>query len=690
MKPSLRSCQPNQTVCPRGLAAAHQRGSIVVMAAIAISTVVITLATIDIGYLFFQKRDLQKVADLAALAGAQQLARSSADTTPCSSALAVAKLNANQQVTQGFSDSEFVATCGSWDPVKNTTAPHYVAYAAGDAAPTAVSVLVNRSFPSFFGAWANRNVSATAMATIDAPTAVFSVGSKLLQVNSSGALSQLLVATGVNVAGTSALSYQGLANLKVSPGGLLGALGFDIAANADVGTIKNLVFAGSDQCPGGSCPLSALLDAIGTVGGQSSLINLLGIKQEQFSLPVKLLSDAAGGGLFALVEGANGKFALQADTNALGLATAAIGVANSERALDLGLGTGVLTTQIGIVEPPSIGIGGVGTKAYTGQVRIFASVNAPPASAPIFLRQLLTVDLPITIDLISAYATVTDICEKNSSGEDTAKIRVDASLLKTCVGARAGSVFSKSVASCDSGLSPVKIVSLLNNTITLTPQPFILDALTSAADPLPFVKGQTRQMLPSNQLKIGTAVKAVIANVLGQLLAQGQGGKTNGDLAAALLKATGNSLSGATDLLKTSLASLQTFVGSLDSSVKALLGGSLSSAVINLLSGVGNLVGGLLGGIGQLLDLVANCGLFPTDQCKLALDLKGNQTSGGNTISKVMLALLGLVEQLLQPLDALGSSLSSLLSNLGIDTGQVDVTLIDLKCGGGDNVKLVY
>ena len=55
-----------------------------------------------------------------------------------------------------------------------------------------------------------------------------------------------------------------------------------------------------------------------------------------------------------------------------------------------------------------------------------------------------------------------------------------------------------------------------------------------------------------------------------------------------------------------------------------------------------------------------------------------------------MLSLLGLVEQLLQPLDNLGGALSGLLTNLGIDTGQVDVTLIDLHCGGGPNVKLVH
>ena len=195
----------------------RQRGSVVVMAAIVISTVVIALASIDIGYLFFQKRDLQKVADLAALAGAQQLARSSAATDPCASALAVARLNADQQVTQGFSTSELVATCGSWDPVKNVTAPHYVVHQAGQPTPNAVSVWVNRSFRSFFGSWANRNVSAQAIATADAEIAVFSVGSKLLQIQGNGAVPKLLTGLGVDVAGTSLASYNGLANVNIKP-----------------------------------------------------------------------------------------------------------------------------------------------------------------------------------------------------------------------------------------------------------------------------------------------------------------------------------------------------------------------------------------------------------------------------------------------------------------------------------------
>jgi uncharacterized membrane protein len=71
--------------------------------------------------------------------------------------------------------------------------------------------------------------------------------------------------------------------------------------------------------------------------------------------------------------------------------------------------------------------------------------------------------------------------------------------------------------------------------------------------------------------------------------------------------------------------------------------------------------------------------------------LAGNQTSGGTSVSNAVVALLGLVVNLLQPiLNSLGGAVATLLSNvLGVQLGLVDVSLLDLNCGG-TSVKLVY
>lgn len=71
--------------------ACRQCGSIAAMAAVFLSIIVILLSSIDIGYLFYKKRDLQKVADLAALAGAQALSGNALD---CTAATLAAQANA--------------------------------------------------------------------------------------------------------------------------------------------------------------------------------------------------------------------------------------------------------------------------------------------------------------------------------------------------------------------------------------------------------------------------------------------------------------------------------------------------------------------------------------------------------------------------------------------------------------------
>ncbi|MBX9800571.1 MAG: hypothetical protein K2Y13_14025 [Burkholderiaceae bacterium] len=671
------------------------------MAAIAISTVVIALASIDIGYLFFQKRELQKAADLAALAGAQQLARSSAATDPCASALAIAKLNANQQVTLGFSTSELVATCGSWDPVKNTTAPHYVVHQAGQPTPNAVSVWVNRSFPSFFGSWANRNVSVQAIATADAEIAVFSVGSKLLQVQGNGVVPKLLTGLGVNVDGASLASYNGLANANIKPSGLLKALGVDVSAAADVATIRSAVLLNTgSNCGNGFCPLNALLGKITAVAGQQNLVDLLGIKGDQLTLPVKILSDATGRGLFVLADAANGQAALNSDINVLELVTAAVGVANSHRFIDAnsGLdlpGLGSANIRVGIVEPPSIGIGGKGTTAFTSQVRVFNHIVAPsPVGSA--ASKLLKVDLPIAIDVVNGHGTITDMCrELDADGKQTATIQVSAPILNVCVGNMNEATAFSTTASCNvSGNAP--FINILNNTLILG-KPFELKVLPWEGS-VTLSKGQT-VTVGNNNLQLGTTVtnawNAVLATLLGQVLNTSLTGTgvTKNSFAGGLLAANGNGLKDTLEALETSATSLQTFVNGLNSDVKTLLNDSLSSGVIGLLSNVGNLVGGLLNGVlnllGNIVQILLNL-LLCNATCQVEKPLTGN--SSNPAVSNLLLAVLAILEKLLEPLlNTLGSQIQTVLNGLlGIQLGLVDVTLIDLNCGGGDTARLVY
>jgi uncharacterized membrane protein len=683
----------------RHVHASRQRGSVVVMAAIAISTMVILLATIDIGYLFFQKREMQKVADMAALAGAQQLSRVSNDQ--CASAFSVARGSA--QVGQGFTGT-LTISCGRWDPTM-TGQTHFQVYPNGvtpngASAPSAVSVLTSRNFRSFFGAWVSRDITALAIATADAPIAVFSVGSRLLRING-GVVPGILSRLGVDISGTALASYNGLANVNVTPGGLLRQLGFQIPAAADVGTIKQAVLANVGGCSNGVCPLEALLGAVSTVAGQQNLVSALGLSVTQLNLPVQLFSDATGrGGIFALVNTASGQSALTANVNALELLTTMIGVANGHRFADVPLGVsvpGVLNSQIkvGIVEPPSIGIGGVGTTAFTSQVRLFSRIQAPAPPVSAALSNLLSVDLPMAIDVVNGQGTITAMCNgRDASGNQTATIAVTAPILQACIGNIDGATAFSTTTSCEVGLQNKQMLSFLGGTLSINDK-VVLKALDSNGS-VTLSKGQTATV-GNNNLPIGTTVSnltnAVLVTLLGKLLNNKQGSVTDNNLATALLSADGNVLQTTLNTLKGSLSSLQTFINNLNSDVTTIAGGSLGSGVVSLLNSVGGLVNGLLTGVGNLLNSVIGGLLnllFCNSHCQVQNQLSGN--SSNSAVSNVLLALMGILEKLLEPiLNGLGGQIASLLNNLlGIGLGQVDVTLIDLKCGGGDNVKLVF
>ncbi|MES2024376.1 MAG: pilus assembly protein TadG-related protein [Pseudomonadota bacterium] len=686
MKTMLPSGIVNLHVPHRMWVRLRQGGSIAVIAAIGISIMVISLASIDIGYLFFQKRELQKVADLSALAGAQQLIRSSALTNDnCSSAFDVVRKNADAQTVQKYTETTLLVSCGRWDPAAAT---HYTAYSggvtpSGSPAPTAVSVWVSATFNSFFGVWASREVSAAAIATADSPIAVFSVESRLLRIKD-GTVPKLLTDLGVDIKGTSLLSYDGLANAKVTPGGLLKNLGFEIPLTVDVATIKNLIAIGSPKCPSGICPLNTLLGEVSSIGGQSDLINALGIQ----SGPVKLVTDGGGKGLLTILDIANGKSVLEANIKSAELLSTAIVIANSAHPpvsadISVTVPGRILTvdSKIGIVEPPSIGIGGKGTTAVTSQVRIFVQAKSNLLNA-----SLLTADIPLAIDVVNGVGTITDMCTKKRDGKDVATIKIDAPILKLCVGnLNAGNAFSKS-STCSDNLQDYPLITLLGKEIKTS---LFVNALPNTAED-DFVKGQTIS-LGKNNLQLDATIKnlmdALIAKLLGTIL--DRQGQINGDvsatnLASSLLNSTNNVLDTATSTVKDALALLKNFVNSVNAnaSLVDVLGGVLTG----LLNTVGSLVTGLTNAINNIL-LTVVCLLGSKQDC-LATQLSGNQGS----LTKVLLTVLGLVTDLLKPvLDALGTAISNQLQALlGIELGQVDVTLIDLNCGGGSNVRLVY
>jgi uncharacterized membrane protein len=160
----------------------RQRGSVVINATIALSLLVIVLIGVELGYLFYVKRELQKTADLAALAGAQALEGDSC-TTATAAAIANAAKNFPPGLTPVGSDS---VVCGHWDPVSRPTAPHFGPPLGGQKF-NAVRVTINRT-PALLLAGIPGNeprpVGVDALAAHKHPLAALNIRSTLVSVDS--------------------------------------------------------------------------------------------------------------------------------------------------------------------------------------------------------------------------------------------------------------------------------------------------------------------------------------------------------------------------------------------------------------------------------------------------------------------------------------------------------------------------
>jgi uncharacterized membrane protein len=678
------------------------------------------LGLVEVGYLYWAKRDTQKVADLAALAGAQRLGTCAANLADNAAA------RGNAMRDNGFSGTLAIA-CGHWEPGQAGT-DHFGA--ATPALPVnAVRAIAERpSLPLFSFFPALPTIRASAVASNVRPVAAFSVGTTLLSFDGGSPLGQALKAVGVDLGGTSLVGYDGLAHVNVTPAGLLKALGIEVPADISVGDLNALL---ASQLHAKA--LIDILDAVVTVAGQSQLVDanldLLDALEAKLGTPpldVVLGSADGAGGLFARIVApdGDGHGALDAQVNALDLIATAIGVASGGHAatadIDLNLGLLRVTVQTRVIEPPSIAIGGVGATAYSAQLRSFVHIVAGTGDIPLIGNLLrLKLDLPIALDLVAAQATLTDLCTRgDAQGRPLANIAVDAPLLKMCVGnITAANAFS-TTGGCDRipgvndnrrllalGLGNVNLLSLDTHMHT--------DALVAAGSG-DLYAGQTRRLPDgSNPLAIGSTLDdlgtALVAALLGDTLNAGARLADPKSVRDGVADALWNQTSGgpaqygerrnqAIAAIDSATGGLHGFLGDLTGNVLGLLGSLVTLDVPGLLGSVGGLLGSVGNLLGQLLGGVLGTGCEPgllngfqgnAVQCKADISnaLAGASGPAGNP--NAIVGLLGFLLKSLQPiLDGLGSRvLSPLLDDLGLDIGHTDVHLQSLQCS---RTRLVY
>ena len=695
----------------------RQSGSIVVTTAIALSLIVVVLLGCELAYLFYMKREFQKTADLAALSGAQKLLPSPG-VDICASAKAQATENAARHLP---GTALTTLECGRW-AASIAGERHFT---AGGIDPNALRVTISSVPPVTLlpRLGAPRTISVEALAALDAPIAAISVTPRLLRVGGDSTLGAALKATGLNIDSSIVAGYEGLATVPVTPGGLLCAIqGVALcpAAGISVGSLNSLIDT--------DITLGQLLDAVVVAGGRSdllntniALVNALKAKLGVAALSVKLGSATAASALFATITAPNGFSALTSQLNALDVIQAAIGVASSGHAVDVPslnislLGLANVTAKIGVVEPPSIAIGGKGITAYSAQVRAFIHVRSDDALLGSLLAPLIKLNLPIVLDVISAQAKLEDLCTPalaTAASEQRATLSATGALAKSCIGRIANVSGTQDCATastapaykacfdqllfsrrqvCDDSLYDMELINVMGVLKTT-------NRLRIAALPLELPNrvtlkaGETGTL--GNQLAIGTTVANIVSQSTTLLFTGTSSSATPSaanltDVANQLWTDSGKSVvSGGAGCTAdtTACRALRLTNARQRIETNAAQSGLLSGVV----TGIGDLlgsVGGLLGGDGcsytGLLDTTSNSGCVTLLRSTLA---KSSNGSSGSATSNAVAVAAGTLKPVL---NALGTSvLTPLLQNvLGIHLGEVDVKVESLQCGSS---KLVY
>lgn len=398
-----------------------QNGSILIQFALLSLVIIAILGTIQVGYMYYAKRDLQRIADMAALESANGIKIA----TTCVDAKNAGKKSIDAQWPLGITTTGNTLDkieCGNWKKVEG-----FVSISPYNATRVTLTGESLQLIP-FTG---NRTISATATAAIASDAiASFTVGSGVARLND-GALNNLLkmlLGTSVNL---SLADYQGLANTNVNLLGMINALQVNAGNYSELLNTKvslEEILKASIQVAENIQDQATANIAIAALGNLLALPATLDLKNTFISL----LKDGTQNGLIDLGIYQNlPSSALNADVSALSILTTALQIANANSAVALQttLDLGVLaktTVAVKIIEPPVIATGPAGkdsggqfiTRAHTGQVRAkidLKALNALTSSGDLLDLNLLfllrlqaslpsssAINLPIYVEVASA------------------------------------------------------------------------------------------------------------------------------------------------------------------------------------------------------------------------------------------------------------------------------------------------
>ena len=355
---------------------------------------------VDLGDIYMKTRQLQGVADLAAMASVQSL-DPAASQSPAATAQATASLNpwlggiTAQTVTGLYAADASVAAARRFTP--STTSPN------------AVQVTLQAPVPLYFAGLligrSSLTLTRTAVAA-RAQFAAFSIGSGLASLNGGVANALLSALTGSQVQ-LSAMNYQALASANVDLLRYVPAL----QARAGLQALSFSQVLTTSIAP--SAALGALADTLAASGQSAAASAAQALASASATLPATPLSQTLDLGPYGAQDQTTDGSGASLTVGALGLADALLAAASGSRQLSLSLnglvpGVPQLTAWLAIGQRPShspwLSVTDAGQVVVrTAQMRLYIQASlAPGALATATGGTLVT--LPIYVEAASAQA----------------------------------------------------------------------------------------------------------------------------------------------------------------------------------------------------------------------------------------------------------------------------------------------
>jgi uncharacterized membrane protein len=385
-----------------------QRGAGAVLVALCMPMVLgFGAVAVDLGSVFLTTRHLQGVADMAAMAAANDLAHAQAAADATVAANPMDAPVTAEVITGGYTaDGSMAATDR---------------FQAGAASPTAARVILHGAARLFIGgALVGRtsfDISRTATAA-RAQLASFSIGSRLAAVNGGIENTLLSALTGSSVS-LSAMDYTALASANVDLFDYVAALRTRLSLT---GASYNQVL--STKAPT-SVAMQALADVLNTNGQAQASMAAQSLATAQPSSARTDLSLLINAGPYGDQDHIAGGSSAKVAVSALDFADAIVSVANGGRQVQLNLGAGIpglasTTAWLAIGQRPSnspwIGIDSAGTVVVrTAQARLYVDAQVGGGGVLNGLTGGALLHVPAYVELASAEAKLSSLSCANGT-----------------------------------------------------------------------------------------------------------------------------------------------------------------------------------------------------------------------------------------------------------------------------------